>query len=775
MKLLRWLLPALLSILALPVLPAQDRAGSAPSVEAPQDPGARTDQTGPRAAATVPVATLEQLVQDLEDQQKRDELLARLRALIASATPDPAAAPGAAGAIESLVAFFNRLGDEAAMTVDNVVMQIAKVPERLRAFADEMGEATARDAFLDQALRTGALLAAALALHALIWFAVQRPRRLLAGPRGDAPPLRPLARSWRLSTRLLLDLLPPIAGIAAVMVGQSIVRVEPAGGTFAFAVVAATALRSVLRALLHAVLAPSTPPLRLVPVGDAEAGVLARSLRRTGALAIYGWAAIVAIRAGLGDPELTDALASLYSLALLVGGTWLVLHFRNWPRAFAATEDAATTDAPERARRRSPAWTIARTIGGFWWLGALVYMFGLYALWISGTTDVFRTALEATAITIAWIAAAVAAYVFVGAGIDRAGARIVAAARSLPTIRRRVPGYLTGARVVAAIALAITALGFAFEAWGLETLRALQTTLVQTLTTTVLGVAAVLFLAFAAIDVTTALTETYLRRKQDQSLDSSKVRTLVPLAQKAVRVVVWTLATLTVLGQLGISLGPILASIGVLGLAVGFGAQALVKDIITGVFILLEDTVSVGDIVSIDGTGGLVEAINIRTIRLRDLEGHVHTIPYSSVAKFTNMTKGFSRYLIECGVAYREDVDEVIALLKELGAELQKDPQFGPNMIEPIEIMGLDRFEDSAVIVRARLITKPGQQWTVGREFNRRLKRAFDERGIEIPFPHRTIYLGEDKEGRSPPLYVANRDGAELAALAVRRGDEQAS
>jgi small conductance mechanosensitive channel len=194
--------------------------------------------------------------------------------------------------------------------------------------------------------------------------------------------------------------------------------------------------------------------------------------------------------------------------------------------------------------------------------------------------------------------------------------------------------------------------------------------------------------------------------------------------------------------------------VGVLGLAIGFGAQTLVKDIITGAFILIEDSVSVGDIVTLSGTGGLVEAINIRTIRLRDLSGNVHTIPFSTVGTVTNMTKDFSRYLIEAGVAYREDVDEVIDVLKELGEELRKDPEWGPDMLEPIEILGLDRFEDSAVIVRARLITKPARQWSIGREFNRRLKRAFDERNIEIPFPHRTLYMGQDKDGKAPPLPI---------------------
>jgi len=213
-----------------------------------------------------------------------------------------------------------------------------------------------------------------------------------------------------------------------------------------------------------------------------------------------------------------------------------------------------------------------------------------------------------------------------------------------------------------------------------------------------------------------------------------------------------------VLGQLGMEIGPILAGVGVLGLAIGFGAQTLVKDVITGFFMLLEDTFSVGDVIQVNNTGGVVEAISIRTIRLRDVSGNVHTIPYSSVSTVTNMTKDFSCWLVEAGVAYREDVDEVIQILKELGEEMRQDPQFGPDILEPLEIIGLDRFEESAVVVRARFKTRPLQQWKIGREFNRRMKKAFDTRGIEMPFPHRTLYFGELKDGRAPPLRIEARD-----------------
>ena len=155
------------------------------------------------------------------------------------------------------------------------------------------------------------------------------------------------------------------------------------------------------------------------------------------------------------------------------------------------------------------------------------------------------------------------------------------------------------------------------------------------------------------------------------------------------------------------------------------------------------------------GLGGQVEKVTLRAVTIRDLSGNVHVIPNSTIDMITNMTKEYSRYLLDVGVAYREDVDKVIAILREIDEAMRRDVAFGKDMLEPLEVMGLDRFEDSAVIVRARLKTRPLQQWRIGREFNRRIKKVFDERDIEMPFPHHTLYWGQPKEGMPTPLRVA--------------------
>lgn len=231
--------------------------------------------------------------------------------------------------------------------------------------------------------------------------------------------------------------------------------------------------------------------------------------------------------------------------------------------------------------------------------------------------------------------------------------------------------------------------------------------------------------------------------------------TLSHVIRDVARIMILTIGGMMILSEVGVDLKPLLAAAGLGGLAIGFGGQSLVKDVISGFFILLEDSIRVGDVVEIAGVGGVVEEVRLRTITLRDLAGNVHVVPNGVVDKVKNMTKLYSYYLFDVGVAYRESVDEVMVVLKDIAAELQADPAFGPDILAPLEMLGVDQFADSAVIIKCRIKTKPIQQWRIGREMNRRIKNTFDAKGIEIPFPHQTIYWGEPKRGVPPPLYTA--------------------
>lgn len=231
--------------------------------------------------------------------------------------------------------------------------------------------------------------------------------------------------------------------------------------------------------------------------------------------------------------------------------------------------------------------------------------------------------------------------------------------------------------------------------------------------------------------------------------------TLTHVMRDVARVFIVAVGTMMILSEVGIDLKPLLAAAGFSGLAIGFGAQSLVKDVISGFFILLEDSISVGDVVEVAGVSGLVEEVKLRTITLRDLAGNVHIVPNGIVDRVKNMTKGYSYYVFDIGVAYREDVDRVMAVLSEIAAELQADPLYAVDILEPLEMLGVDRFDDSAVVIKCRIKTKPIQQWRVGREMNRRIKKVFDARGIEIPFPHRTLYWGRTNDAAGASLPAA--------------------
>lgn len=242
--------------------------------------------------------------------------------------------------------------------------------------------------------------------------------------------------------------------------------------------------------------------------------------------------------------------------------------------------------------------------------------------------------------------------------------------------------------------------------------------------------------------------------RQANSNNHTRAKTLLPIIRNIIIAVFAGLFGLVLLSELGINVTPLLAGAGVIGVAVGFGAQSMVKDFLTGFTIILEDIVRVGDVVNLAGASGSVEKITLRKIQLRDFAGTVFTIPYSEIKTIQNLTKDFSYYVMDIGVSYSQSIDRVVAVLRSIDEDLRKDDSFSFMIMEPLEIAGLDKFGDSAVFIKARIKTQPIRQWAVGREFNRRMKIAFDEAGIEIPFPQRTVNV-RTLDGTPNPLTPA--------------------
>jgi small-conductance mechanosensitive channel len=259
-------------------------------------------------------------------------------------------------------------------------------------------------------------------------------------------------------------------------------------------------------------------------------------------------------------------------------------------------------------------------------------------------------------------------------------------------------------------------------------------------------IAAILVLAFVVVRV---LSGIIVRAESDMAVGTGldalerrkRAQTLASVVRRALAALIWTIAILIVLRELDVDITPVLTGAGIVGLALGFGAQTLVRDVISGFFLIVEDQVRVGDVAVVNNVGGLVEQINLRTIVLRDVEGAVHVIPNGEIKSLANRSKDFSYYVISLGVDYDEDTDRVVAAVRQAYDELAADPAHGPNILEPIEILGVDDFKESSVTMTFRIKTVPLKQWEVGRELRRRIKRAFDAQGIRIPFQQVEVHV----------------------------------
>jgi moderate conductance mechanosensitive channel len=287
-------------------------------------------------------------------------------------------------------------------------------------------------------------------------------------------------------------------------------------------------------------------------------------------------------------------------------------------------------------------------------------------------------------------------------------------------------------------------------------------------TAATLRIGAILLVAWASSSVLQRAIRAFRIRLSSRFSDPEMVKraeTLGRVFRYLVAVVVWAMAVMLVLGELGISVAPILGAAGVVGLAVGFGAQSLVKDYFTGLFILLENQIRVGDVVRLGTHAGTVEVVTLRHVALRDYDGHVHYVPNGQIDSVINLSRDHAYAVVDIGVAYRENVDEVMQVMQRTGTAMYGDPAFSGLILADLEIAGVDALADSAVMIRCRFKCAPLQQWRVRREYLRRIKLAFDAQGIEIPYPHVTLYAGQDRTGAAPAMPLRLQRAASLGHL----------
>ncbi|MES1952057.1 MscS mechanosensitive ion channel [Salinisphaera sp. S4-8] len=322
----------------------------------------------------------------------------------------------------------------------------------------------------------------------------------------------------------------------------------------------------------------------------------------------------------------------------------------------------------------------------------------------------------------------------------------------LPMLEARVNSYVpTALKVIRVLILVAFALVVA-NAWHLFDLGAwLASDAGLTTVSTLIRVGIVLSAAALLWLIAASIIEHRLNPNTGSGKPSARQETLLELFRNALAILIITMTLMISLSQIGVDIGPLIAGAGVLGLAIGFGAQKLVQDIITGVFIQLENAMNTGDVVTVGGVTGTAERLTIRSVGIRDLDGSYHIVPFSSASTVTNYQRDFAYFRTEYGIGYREDIDNAVYHLRQAFEELKADENVRDNILEDMTVPGVTALADSSVNIRIMIKTKPGTQWGVGRAFNRLVKMHFDRAGIEIPFPHQTIYFGEDRDGKAPP------------------------
>jgi small conductance mechanosensitive channel len=253
--------------------------------------------------------------------------------------------------------------------------------------------------------------------------------------------------------------------------------------------------------------------------------------------------------------------------------------------------------------------------------------------------------------------------------------------------------------------------------------------------------------------------KSYLKTKaEDNPEESKRVDTLARVFRYIATIVITVIAMIQILNEVGISIAPVLAAAGVVGVAIGFGAQSLVKDYFTGFVLLLENQVRQGDVVEVGSKSGFVEEVTLRYIKMRDYAGNVHYVPNGTITTVTNMSREFAFAVIDVAVAYRENIEQVMEIMETVGSTLREDEACKLKILDGMEMAGVDQLADSGVMIRCRFKVVPLAQWSIKREYFKRLKAAFDQKGIEIPFPHLTIYPGVNQDGSAPALNIKLND-----------------
>lgn len=673
-------------------------------------------QDRPPQNNAVKVEELQKLVDTLEREGDRKLLVGQLKTLIAVQRADEQQAE--AGLLGVVTERLQTFGDDAM----DAVAALKDMPKLMAWSGQQLADPALRARWSELGWRLLALMAAGVLADQVLARLLRRSERLVV-PRDDAPMLvrAPLALA-----RAAIRTLPVAAGAAAAY--GALTALGLTGNPRVAAVMVVTAYASVrlLLVFAHLLAAPRTRALRLLPVDDETAEYLIIWARRLTGVGVFGTLAVEAARL-LGLPR-GAALFSFKALGLSITAMLVIFILQNRQ----AVARALRGDGAGEGRLHGLRCRLAE----IWHVLAVLYVVAGFAVWALKVKGGFDFMLRASLLSVLILSVAAMLSAALGRLIERGFAISQDARETFPRLEARANRYLPVLHVVLRGAVVVLTLLALAQAWGLDTLALLSSEGGRRVVSSIISIAAVLLGALVVWELVSGTIERYLAATDGDGKAlqrSARIRTLLPLARNALFIVLVVMVSLIVLSELGVNIAPLLAGAGVVGVAVGFGSQTLVKDVITGAFILFEDTMAVGDTVKLNGTTGTVETMSIRAIRLRDAAGALHSIPFSSVTSVVNMSRDHAFASLEVSVAYSESLDRVMEIMRGVGAELRADAAFGPLIVAAVEIWGLDRFDAAAMVITGRVKTVPGKSLAVAREFNRRLKLRFEHERVQMP------------------------------------------
>lgn len=737
------------------------------------EPGNPLAQQPAVAAVPAPAAVspeIEALLKVLQDDAQRAELI---RALRAAAPEAEGVAPAAPASTEPALLAPNTLGAQllqgasqrlAAFSDQLVatVQAIADLPAMLGWLTSLARDPITQSRVLDASWKLLLVLGLGLLAEWAVMQALRRPRDWL-----DAHAL-PHDVGWARLKRLPLVLgrlgldLIPVAAFALVSYGLiSAVRPLPSTQLVMLTANNAYIASRVVMAAARMLLSPASTHLRILPVVDETAAYVTIWLRRIVVVLVSSYAVA---EAGLQFGLPWSAHDSILRIALLLVTLFLVIIILQNKQSVSdvlRAPDLVEGEEPDQARRFFR--MLRDRASDIWHLVAIAWLIAAWGVWALEIQGGSWRLLKVSFGTILILSLAKLADMAMRRVVQRAFRITPELAARYPGLESRANRYLPVLKGSASLAIGAIALLFLLESWGLEAFAWFgHGKLGNRLVSSIVSITLTITLALIIWEGVNAAIQRHLERlsRDAKAAQSARVRTLLPMLRTALLAVILIFVVLSVLTEIGVNVAPLIAGAGVVGIAVGFGSQRLVQDVITGIFLLLEDAVAVGDVVQLGGLSGVVEHLSIRSIKLRAVDGSLHIIPFSAVTSVTNQTRDFAFAVIDVNVDYGEDTDHVAETLRQIAAEMRQDPRWRPVIRDDLDVMGVDKLGDSGVVIRVRLKTEPSQRWAVAREMNRRIKRRFDELGIDIPYPHQKLVL----EGKHPAQTASAAPEAPAAA-----------